>query len=68
MSQLKELREKRASIHSQVVESLKQPQSVEMRSKVDAMRRWHEQRRKSGISWNPHGSKTKAEAAAPALG
>jgi HK97 family phage major capsid protein len=37
MSQLKELREKRASIHSQVVESLKQPQSVEMRSKVDAM-------------------------------
>jgi len=37
MSQLKELREKRASIHAQVVESLKQPQSVEVRSKVDTM-------------------------------
>jgi hypothetical protein len=35
---------------------------------ADSMRRWHEQRRKNGISWNPHGSKTKAEAVAPALG
>jgi HK97 family phage major capsid protein len=37
MSQLKVLREKRTATHAQMVEALKQPQTIEVRQKVDAM-------------------------------